>query len=379
MSFHIRPRSNGRTHELRIKHPLLLRPFYSSFDSEAEARDFAEKAERILANGHVPESLQRAPKLAFSDLAGAIAAYLRARAAPATTRHVLATVSADIGTSKLNAVDYRWAEDWVRSQKLAHHRAPGTIRHHVGALARCLDWVVNRYPTYLAKNPLRQLPRGYASYNDFERKALAERGLDAKEDMERDRRLEADEEARIAAVLEARIAAEVDPTRRTLHSGALLMFRLALETAMRMRELFTLELKQVDVRRATIFLTRTKNGSRREVPLSSVARELLTNPVPYPRTVGRAPLLLPFWNGDRDAKVLDATTSRVSTYFSVVFDEAGCGDFVYHDCRTEALCRLVLRTDLGETEIARISGHKDPRMLRRYMSLRGSELAKRLW
>jgi hypothetical protein len=174
MSFHIRPRSNGRTHELRIKHPLLPRPFYSSFDSEAEARDFAEKAERILANGHVPESLQRAPKLAFSDLAGAIAAYLRARAAPATTTHVLATVSADIGTRKLNAVDYRWAEDWVRSQKLAHHRAPGTIRHHVGALARCLDWVVNRYPTYLAKNPLRQLPRGYASYNDFERKGQAD-------------------------------------------------------------------------------------------------------------------------------------------------------------------------------------------------------------
>jgi len=31
------------------------------------------------------------------------------------------------------------------------------------------------------------------------------------------------------------------------------------------------------------------------------------------------------------------------------------------------------------TQIARISGHRDPRMLRRYMSLRGSELAQHLW
>ena len=44
MSFHIRPRSNGRAHELRIKHALLPKPFYATFDSAAEARTFAEKA-----------------------------------------------------------------------------------------------------------------------------------------------------------------------------------------------------------------------------------------------------------------------------------------------------------------------------------------------
>ena len=217
------------------------------------------RAERVLANGHVPESLQRTPKLAFSDLAGAIVAYLRARAAPATTTHVLATVSADIGTRKLNAVDYRWAEDWVRSRQAAHHRAPGTIRHQLGPL-RAVRLGGEQVSHLLGQEPVAPASPRVCLLQRLWRKALAERGLDAKEDMERDRRLEADEEARIAAVLEARIAAEVDPTRRDLHTGALLMFRLALETAMRMRELFTLELKQVDVPRKTMFLTGTKNG-----------------------------------------------------------------------------------------------------------------------
>lgn len=379
MSFHIRPRSNGRAHELRIKHALLAKPFYATFDSADEARTFAEKAEGHLARGNVPEVLQHEPRRAFADIAGAIAAYHKANAVPTSTANVLETVSADTGRTLVDKLDYRWAESWVRSQKVAHHCAPGTIRHHVGALARCLDWVVNAYPTYLDRNPLRQLPRGFASYNDHECALLAERGLDAKHDAERDRRLEAEEEVRIVAMLAQRIATERDPAALPLHRGALLMFRLALETCMRLRELYTLELKQIDVGRATIFLTRTKNGSRREVPLSTVACALLANPAPHPREVGTAPLLFPFWNGDLDKAVLKATSSRVSTYFAQVFEAAGCADFVFHDTRHEATCRLVLRTDLNETEIARITGHRDPRMLRRYMSLRGSELAKRLW
>ncbi|MBS0325558.1 MAG: hypothetical protein JSS46_03300 [Proteobacteria bacterium] len=53
MSFHIRPRSNNRAHELRIKHPLLPRPFYATFDSAAEARAFAEKASHRSAGNTV--------------------------------------------------------------------------------------------------------------------------------------------------------------------------------------------------------------------------------------------------------------------------------------------------------------------------------------
>ncbi len=191
MSYLIRTRSNGRSFELRIKSKLLPKAIYFTFDSEAEAESFAKTAETFLAKGIVPESLLATPKLAFTDIAGAIRAYEKASAVPRSTSNVLDAVSANIGPTKLSAVDYAWAEAWILGQKLQHQRAPGTIRHHVGALSRALDWVTRRHPTYLAQNPLCQLPRGYATYNSAERRTLAATGVDAKRDTERNRRLSA--------------------------------------------------------------------------------------------------------------------------------------------------------------------------------------------
>ena len=49
-----------------------------------------------------------------------------------------------------------------------------------------------------------------------------------------------------------------------------MMFDMALETAMRMREIYTLTRDQVSLSKATIFLEKTKNGDKRQVPISSV-------------------------------------------------------------------------------------------------------------
>jgi integrase len=57
----------------------------------------------------------------------------------------------------------------------------------------------------------------------------------------------------------------------------------------------------------------------------------------------------------------------------------GCDDLRFHDLRHEAVCRLYERTRLGDVQIARITGHKDLRMLKRYSNLRGSDLAEMLW
>ena len=51
----------------------------------------------------------------------------------------------------------------------------------------------------------------------------------------------------------------------------------------------------------------------------------------------------------------------------------------FHDLRHEAASRLFERTQLSDIEISRITGHKDPRVLRRYSNLRGSDLAAQLW
>lgn len=383
MSYFTRTRSNGRAIELRIKHKLLPKPFYATFDNEAEAKSFAEAAERSLAKGIVPEGLASAPKFDFVDIAGAIAAYIKAVCLKPSTCRVLLTIQQNIGPAKVSAIDYAWAEEWVRSQKFGPSRAPSTIRHHVGALRGCLDWVVNKYPSYLSENYLWRLPRGFASYNGHEQKLLAVQGLDAPVDVERDRRVPPDEEERIVAVLQRRISEATDPNARAYHRAALLMFHLALETALRMRETYTLEVSQVDLPKKTLFLTVTKNGDRREVPLCSKTRALLADHGSFQPARGKAPLLFPFWNGDQDDAVLAATTSRVSAYFATVFSEAGCVDLVYHDTRHEGCCRLMLKSaaagkPYNQTELSRATGHRDPRMCRRYLSLLGSELADRL-
>jgi hypothetical protein len=172
MSIFIRSRSKGRSAELRIKHKLLPKTVYFTFPSEAEAQQCGERAEAFLSRGVVPEGLVPEPRSLFTNVADAIDAYEQACAVPGSTSNVLATVSKDVGGSQLTCLDYAWADAWVTAQKLQHRRSPGTIRHHVGALARCLDWVVNRHPTYLAHNPLMRLPRGYSAYNDRDKRAL---------------------------------------------------------------------------------------------------------------------------------------------------------------------------------------------------------------
>ena len=52
---------------------------------------------------------------------------------------------------------------------------------------------------------------------------------------------------------------------------------------------------------------------------------------------------------------------------------------VFHDLRHHAVCQFYEKTKLSDVQIARITGHRDPRMLLRYASLRGSDLAQALW
>jgi integrase len=69
----------------------------------------------------------------------------------------------------------------------------------------------------------------------------------------------------------------------------------------------------------------------------------------------------------------------LSYRFREIFAEAKVIDFRFHDLRHEATCRLYEKTNLPDVLIAEITGHRDLRTLKRYASLRGSDLAVRLW
>lgn len=343
--------------QFTIRRKILPRPVYRTFDDPAEGDQYCRQVEQLLDQGIIPTELLETGAEVHT-VAEAIGAYLRANHVPDSDAAVLGVIRERQGAHRLLAINYPWAEAWVAGQRQAG-AAPSTIRHHVGALARCFDWLIRSQSPVLLGNPLRMLPRRYATTKESR-------------DQERDRRLLPGEEERIRAVL-----AGGKPEKRQrpleLHHGAALicLFDLALETAMRLREMYTLSRDQIDLPRRTIFLDKTKNGDKRQVPLSSVAVQSLTDYLPD------GPAVFPWWDGS--PRSLSQTTSLLSRQFSRVFSAAQCEGLRFHDLRHEATCRLYERTSLSDLQISIITGHKDLRMLKRYANLRGSDLARQLW
>ncbi len=262
---------------------------------------------------------------------------------------------------------------------------PATIRHRIGALRRCLDWHV--IAGNLPLNPLKLLPERYATYNDTERAAVEDA---PPADNSRDRRLEPGEEEGIRLVLAndpdylkaLGVERGIDPASQ---APMTLLFDLALETAMRMRETFTLSWDQVDIEKRTIFLDKTKNGDSRQVPLSSVALATLCEERRNNGGImagnrrndgGKLAAIFPlFWNGYTSAAWLRKASARLSGRWRTIARLAKCDDLHFHDLRHEATSRLFERTKLSDLKIAKITGHRDPRMLMRYSNLRWSDLA----
>ena len=356
--------------QIRVTNKLLPKAFWATFDTYELADAYARQLEGLLAQGIVPASLFEGSILTHKNwsVARCMAEYIRENDVPLSEIKLLDTLRAAFQTIDTGSLTFDWAERWVRQMKRESNFAPATIRHRVGALARCFDWMARKHPDLVAQNPLRLLKRGYATYSEEDRRQLALEGKGGKFDIERDRRLDVDEEVRILRVLEEM------PDERAL-------FLLALESAMRMRECYTLDIAQISIPKRTIHLDRTKNGDNRQVPLTTPALHLVQAYMVahHDAIKSRGGRLFPFWNGDPSVQELDRVTARLSYVFREVIARAKVADFKFHDLRHEATCRLYEKTNLPDVLIAKITGHRDIRMLKRYASLRGSDLAVRLW
>lgn len=352
------------------------KPWYFTFESEEEGDAYVAKLELMLDKGVMPpELLEGAAK--HTILAEVIRGYIMDAPVPDSDMRVLNVVTERIGTTPLSAVNIIWAERWITSMKRERNLAPGTIKHHVGALRRCFDWGARRNIVALIANPLNSLPVRYANYSPADTmaaKAVNEK-FSERADEKRDRRLRPGEEEKFRAL--------------TLYDAPFnMLFEVALETAMRMREIYTLTLDQVNFEARTIFLDKTKNGSKRQVPMSSTIMALLREYIdrsPNEKVMGGYSIteskgrLFPWWNGSFDKNKLIDLTSRLSHRFAYIFEKAGSPDFRFHDLRHEGTSRYVEKTKLDVYKIMQITGHSDIKTFNRYANLRGSDFAKELW
>lgn len=375
-----RQRKNNKWEYIVRRKHLLDKPYYLTFDTEAQGDAYVAKLEALLDQGIVPKelSLRQAKAENVKDL---IKNYLANVSAKEDDRNLLVLISDFMGDEPLAALNYDWAERWVQDMKRLKGLKPGTIRHYVGAMARCMDW--GKRKGLLLDSPLRDLPRGYSGYTDADA-LYGEKKMDGV----RDRRLEPVEEARIRAVMGGEKPKDRQRPLDLHYQGAIeCVFDLAIETAMRLREIYTLELTQISLERRTAFLEKTKNGSKRQVPLSSVAIDALKK---YRLQVKAGDhgmgefnhaggWLFPWWQGDTGSRALKRVTSQLSRQYARIFAAAECQNFRFHDLRHEATSRIFERTDLSDIEIAKITGHSDSRILARYANLRASDLARKLW
>ena len=367
-------RLKGGAWEYTLRAKVLPRPVYLRFRSEADGDEYVGKLQRLLDAGIVPpEFATRAD--APRTVGQAIDAYLLGAPVKDCDERELLTIDRAIGSVALSQVDFAWCERWVRGMKQTAQLAPGTIKHRTGALARLFDWLMRRGD--VVANPLRLLPRGFATYTAGDAAVLGALGQPVRVDVARWRRLGADEEAAIRRIFSFE-KPEGKERALSLHENEslLLLFDLALETAMRLRECYTLDLDQIDLPGRTIYLDRTKNGDSRQVPLSSVSLARLQGRLHAGLQAGR---LFPWWSGDPSERELRRVTALLSRQFARIFAAARVADFHFHDLRHEATCRLFERTTLSDLRISLITGHRDPRMLRRYANLRASDMADALW
>ena len=137
-------------------------------------------------------------------------------------------------------------------------------------------------------------------------------------------------------------SSEIPPRTATARIGAAYLF--AIETAMRAGEICNLEWQHVNERH--VHLPLTKNGYARDVPLSAEARRIIEQ--------------LRAVNGEGDT-VFDISTASLDALFRKAKMRANIEDLHFHDTRREALTRLSKIFDV--MELARISGHRDLRIL----------------
>jgi integrase len=234
---------------------------------------------------------------------------------------------ADVGAEQIAA----WRDQRLKSV------ATSTVRREMTLLSSVFEQARREW-RWIKSNPVREVKR-------------------PKNRPPRDRRISAAEEKKI---LDGLGYVEGEAPTSKLHELAY-AFLIALETAMRQGEILGLSPGRVNLHARYVELTHTKNGDARKVPLSSRAVELLKVMVDTA--------------GDRE-ELFTLSSKSADVMFRRIRDRLKIDGLTFHDTRHEATTRLARKLDV--LDLARMTGHCDPRSLMIYYNATATEVASRL-
>lgn len=136
---------------------------------------------------------------------------------------------------------------------------------------------------------------------------------------------------------------------------------LALETAMRQGEILKLEWQHINLKTRIAHLPETKNGTKRDVPLSIKARDALIR-----------------LGTKSHGRVFGYTPEGIKSTWRFMIQKLQIENLHFHDLRHEAISRLFELGTFDMMEVAAISGHKSLSMLKRYTHLKAQRLVRKL-
>lgn len=229
------------------------------------------------------------------------------RSATAEKRRLTAFSRLPLSTYRVGEIDAQKIGEWRDSRM--NEVSPGTVLRDWNLLSAIFHQAVKW--GYLEKSPMTHVPK-------------------PKTPKPRDRRPSQDEIDRLLLV-----AAYKEPPESIQQRVACAML-FAIETGMRSGEIAGIRPEHDKGKYVHLPVTKTVP---RDVPLSKEARRLLS---------------LVKGNFDLTSRQIDANFRRLKGL-------AGITDLHFHDFRTEALTRMA--TKVGVLELARISGHKDLKIL----------------
>lgn len=357
--------------ELRVTHKLLPKPFYATFDTEAEARQYQDQLRLLLNSGVVPEGLLEPKAVSDPHVARLISEYSQVVALSASDDALLRVIGGELLGVRESNITADWVDAYIHRLKVERNLAPGTIRKRIGSLARLFDWRLRRKGGGV--NPFRNLPAGYSNYS-----GTVAREVTPKFDVQRDRRLLHDEEQRILAVLDGDYEPANKQRKLDPQPALKVYFLILVNTGLRAKELYTLRCQDIDLAARIMRVRKSKmhrgKVQHKDVPIVSEIHEPLVK-----------------WLSGRKGEEFvfdfiqsEAVSSLLTNRLRRVFEHACVSDLRQHDLRHEATCRwLLMKNEQGgwmfsEVMVAKIIGHSSLNMMMRYASLRSSDLVAQL-
>lgn len=287
-----------------------------------KSRRFRTKNEAILWASDFERNLEEGksitPDITFSQL---LDKYMREisikkRGYLKECNRISALQKYDICNTKIKDLSKKHFAEW-RDKRSTEVSGSSVIRD-MNILSHCLTIAVKEWE-YLDSNPMTGMQ--WPKKNNARTKIIT------------------DEEERVLLLAMCYKEGEVTNIR----SRVAYVFLFALETAMRAGEICGLNYEDINLKDKTAFLSQTKNGTSRTVPLSNKAITLINQ----------------VYSGTNP--VFGITTRQLDSHFRIAKKECGITDIHFHDTRSKALTRL--SKILDPFELAKMAGHKNLEML----------------